>query len=178
MTDWHVGPSELLSQFNMIPRFSTLSPFSRLAAIGLAVVLTGAQTFAVDVSAPATNGVPAKPNTSATAKKAEKSSKEDAPYPFHGTVASVDKKAMSISLEGKEHQRILTINADSHLDKGGKPATLTDIVAGDYLHGRVEKKNGHEVVVKATAGPKPEKKADAPKKKDEARLVKKTTAEQ
>lgn len=128
-----------------------------------------------------TNTVPVKPapaaavpTTKKTAEKTEKKSKEGAPYPFHGTISSIDKKAMTVSLEGKEHTRVVHLNAESHLEKGGKPATLGDLAVGDYLHGRVEKKGGAEFVVKATAGPKPEKKpapADAPAKK------KKTTAD-
>ncbi len=129
---------------------------------GIACLNTAAETNAVPTTSVAskTNSVPAK-----KAEKAEKKGKEGAKYPFHGTVASVDKKAMSVTLEGKEHSRVLGLNAESHLEKGGKPATLADLAAGDYLHGTVEKKDKLEVIVKATAGPKPEKKAEKAKKK-------------
>jgi hypothetical protein len=139
-------------------------------------------------AAPDTNAVPAKPTPPAAsthkadkAEKAEKKAKEGAPYPFHGTVASTDKKAMTVTLEGKEHSRVIYLNAESHLEKAGKPATLGDLVAGDYLHGRVEKKAGQEYLLKAAAGVKPEKKAEKAEKaekKAESTPAKKKTADQ
>ena len=139
-------------------------------------------------AAPDTNAVPTKPTAPAAstkkadkAEKAEKKAKEGAPYPFHGTVASTDKKAVSVTLEGKEHSRVIFLNAESHIEKAGKPATLGDLVAGDYLHGRVEKKNGQEYLLKATAGVKPEKKAEKTEKaqkKAESTPAKKKTADQ
>ena len=157
----------------MISRFLSRSTWVLTSCL---LVCSGSLNLAAD-----TNTLPVKPAPAAavttakkTTEKPEKKSKEGAPYPFHGTISSIDKKAMTVSLEGKEHARVIHLNAESHLEKGGKPATLGDLTAGDYLHGRVEKKGTAEFVVKATAGPKPEKKAapaDAPAKK------KKTTAD-
>ena len=129
---------------------------------GMACLHTAAETNAVSTPAVSskTNAAPVK-----KAEKAEKKGKEGAKYPFHGTIASVDKKALMITLEGKEHSRILGLTAESHLEKGGKPATLADLTAGDYLHGTVEKKDKLEVIIKAAAGPKTEKKAEKAKKK-------------
>ena len=144
--------------FNVLLLTSTLT--------GVICLNTAAETNAVPTTSAAskTNAVSAKKADKAE-KKAKEGAKEGAKYSFHGTVASTDKKAMSVTLEGKEHQRVLGLNAESHLEKGGKPATLADLAAGDYLHGTVEKKDKLEVIVKATAGPKPEKKAEKAKKK-------------
>ena len=80
-----------------------------------------------------------------------------------------------MTLSGKEHPRVLHIASSSLLDKAGKPATLGDVAAGDYAHGRVEKRDGNEFIVKASFGPKPEKKATDAKPADApAPKVKKT----
>jgi hypothetical protein len=150
--------------------------------LGLVLLATALSSGISLKAAPDTNAIPTKPTAPATApKKAEKSekkAKEGAPYPFHGTVASTDKKAVTVTLEGKEHSRVIHLNAESHIEKAGKPATLADLVAGDYLHGRVEKKNGQEYLLKATAGVKPEKKAEKTEKKAESTPAKKKTADQ
>ena len=110
---------------------------------------------------------PAKPASPANSKPAATPPAADATapakknrYPFHGIVKSTDAKAMSITLEGKEHDRVLHLNGESHLSKDAKDTTLSGVAAGDYLHGSVQKNDrGEEVITKAQAGPKPAPKA-------------------
>jgi hypothetical protein len=127
-----------------------------------ATLLAAAVTSAVAQTPPAKPAPPAP-----AAEKAEKGEKAKKParnrYPFHGTIKSCDAKAMTITLEGKEHERVLHLNGDSRLSKDGKDTTLSGLAAGDYFHGSVTKnERGDEVVLRAQAGPKP-----APKAKDD-----------
>lgn len=101
-------------------------------------------------------------------KKADKAAKDGKPYPFHGIVAAVDKKALTFTLEGKEKPRVISLSSKSLFEKDGKPATFSQIAVGDYAHGRLEKQGDGEVLVKAAFGPKPEKKAKAEAKETKA----------
>lgn len=83
-------------------------------------------------------------------------------YPFRGTVASVDLKAATVGLARNEGgARILHVGPESNLSRDGSEIALEAVKTGDYLKGRVERlPNGEEVIVKATAGAKPEKSED------------------
>lgn len=83
-------------------------------------------------------------------------------YPFRGTVASIDLKSATVGLARQEGgARILHVGAESNLSRDGSDIPLESLKTGDYLKGRVERmSNGEEVIVKATAGPKPEKSDD------------------
>jgi len=91
------------------------------------------------------------------------------PYPFHGTVISVDKNAMTFTVEGKDKPRVIGLGSRSILEKDGKPATLSLIAAGDHVQRRLEKSGEDEVVVKASFGVKAATKAGG----DERKLSKK-----
>ena len=93
-------------------------------------------------------------------------------YPFHGTVAAVDKKALTLTLQGKEKPRVITIGSKSLIEKDGKPATFSQIAVGDYAKGRVEKDGEHEVLIKGSFGPAPEKKATEAKPAKPAKKAK------
>jgi hypothetical protein len=126
------------------------SRFSRWAAAALLGVSLSLPVFAADS---ATNA-PANPPK----KKAKGTPTGQGAYPFHGMVASVDAKGATFTLEGKDKPRVIAITSESRFEKDGKPATFSDVAAGDYAHGRVEKKNNGEVLVKGAFGPKPVKK--------------------
>ena len=126
-------------------------------------------------------------NTSAlkhTKAKAEKKEQTDDVakskiYPFHGTVAAVDmdKKALTITLQGKEKPRVITVGSKSLFEKDGKPATFSQVAVGDYAKGRVEKEGDKEVLLKGLFGPAPEKKTGEakPAKKSKATTAPGTT---
>lgn len=81
-------------------------------------------------------------------------------YPFRGTVEAVNLNARTITLEGKKSERVLHVTAETTLEKDGKPAKLEEVAPGDYAKGLVTRPDGtREVLVKATLGPKPERKA-------------------
>lgn len=116
-----------------------------LAAAFCAAHLTTA-TLAADTDAPKASG--------AAAKKASGST-----YPFRGTVEAVNATARTITLEGKKAERVLHVTAESTLEKDGKPAKLEEVAPGDYAKGLLTKPDGtRELVVKATLGPKPDRK--------------------
>ena len=71
-------------------------------------------------------------------------------YPFYGTVAAVDTKAKTVSLKKKEGARVLQIDSKTTFEQNGKPATLADVKAGNYLHGKLHKNAaGAEIITDA-----------------------------
>lgn len=80
---------------------------------------------------------------------------------------------MTLTLTGaKDQERVLHLDGESRLIKGGKPAPLSEVVAADYVRGLVRKNDrGEEVLVHGTFGPKP-----APKPKANAPARPKTAA--
>ena len=153
-----------------------LAKFAALTAVLSFLTVVHAQD-AAKTTDPTAKPKAAKADKPAKTKPAAKeTAKEGKPYPFRGTIASVDKKAMTFTLEGKEKTRVIGMGSQSVLEKDGKPATLGQLAVGDYVHGRVEKHGEEEVVLKASVGPKLEKKAagDEPKPKQK----KKTEADE
>lgn len=77
--------------------------------------------------------------------------------PFHGKLAGVDKKQMTLTLEGKERQRIIRVTADTRIMKAGKPGTLDDAIVGEEVAGQLTRNAaGEEEAVSLRFGPKPE----------------------
>ena len=117
-----------------------------LAAAVCAAHITTA-TLAADTDAPKAPGAAAKKPSGST-------------YPFRGTVEAVNVTARTIALDGKKAGRVLHVTSDSTLEKDGKPAKLEEVAAGDYAKGLLTRPDGtRELVVKATLGPKPDRKA-------------------
>jgi hypothetical protein len=122
--------------------------FKLIGAAACAAILSTA-TLAAAESTPGTG-------TSQTQRKASSHA-----YPFRGTVDSVDATAKTITLDGKKSERVLHVTDDTVLEKDGKPAKIDEIASGDYARGLLSKPDGgREILVKATFGPKPDKKAD------------------
>jgi hypothetical protein len=122
--------------------------FKLIGAAACAAILSTATLAAVE-SAPGTG-------TSQTQRKASSHA-----YPFRGTVDSVDATAKTITLDGKKSERVLHVTDDTVLEKDGKPAKIDEIASGDYARGLLSKQEGaREILVKATFGPKPDKKTD------------------
>lgn len=124
------------------------SLFKLIGAAACAAILTTSTLCAAD-TAPS-------PGSAQSTKKSSSHA-----YPFRGTVDSVDASAKTITLDGKKSERVLHITDDSVLEKDGKPAKLDEIASGDYAKGLLSKQEGsREILVKATFGPKPDKKGD------------------
>ncbi len=80
-------------------------------------------------------------------------------YPYNGKVKSADKTAMTVTLEGKEKERVISVTSETKITKEGKPGTFGDIAAGEMVRGQVKKTpEGKESAVSVTVGPLPEKK--------------------
>ena len=94
-----------------------------IRSLGLALALT-ASAFAQNTgtAAPA-SGDSAAP---ATAKAAKVSG-----YPFRGKLKSVNKEALTLTLAGKEKDRVFHVTADTKFVRDGKAVALGDGVEGE-----------------------------------------------
>ena len=106
--------------------------------LALIAVLGAILTASLNVHAQPT---PTKPAATETAKP-----KRDW-YPVYGTVSAVDTKAKTVSLKKKEGERVLQTDAKTTFEQNGKPATLADVKAGNYLHGKLHKNAAKEEVI-------------------------------
>ncbi len=136
---------------------NTLKSFFVLSLLAAALA-TAPSLYAADSTA--------KPAGTArdTAKPAAETTKAKRDwYPFGGTVVSVNKQANTISLKKKEGERVLKLDAKSALEIDGKPATIGNVKAGEYAHGKLHKDSaGNEVIMAAKFG------KEAPKKQTDA----------
>ena len=123
--------------------------FVQKSLIGLlAVALVGIafQTRAED------KATEAKPETATEAAKPKKDR-----LPFSGTVSAVDKAAMTISVKKKESEKTYEITSTTKFVKGGKPATLEDVVVGEECGGSYKKTEAGKLeALSVRLGPKPE----------------------
>lgn len=102
------------------------------------------------------------PPTDAPKKPAKKKPASNT-LPFRGKVESVDAKAMTITLAGKEKQRVFNVTSKTRLEKDGKPATFGDIKAGDDARGSYAKSKDGDNLIRAAFGPAPAPSAKKPK---------------
>ena len=102
-----------------------MKKFAAAVLVGLLLPLFGA--FA---AAPIVGG-PAKTNQSTETPKPDKKGRT---LPFHGNVASIDKSAKTITMQGKK-QRMFHLTTESKINKDRKPSSLTALAAGDYVGG-------------------------------------------
>lgn len=81
-------------------------------------------------------------------------------YPFRGKLGAFDKKEKTITIHGKEKDRVFHIVKETKIEKHGKPATLEDAVVGEEIAGlTMEKPDGRLELVSLRMGPKPEEKS-------------------
>ena len=55
--------------------------------------------------------------------------------PFRGMIASVDDKAKTFSIAGKDTSRVLKITDKTIITKAGQPATMKEVVANEEVRG-------------------------------------------
>ena len=55
--------------------------------------------------------------------------------PFKGMISSVDDKAKTFTIAGKENSRALKITEKTIITKGGQPATMKEVVANEEVRG-------------------------------------------
>lgn len=91
------------------------------------------------------------------AKSAESSVvKKIVRIPFRGKIHSVNKEAMTITLDGKVRKRTLQLIAKTKIVKHGKPASFRDALVGEEVGGQIFRHpDGREEVYSIRLGPKP-----------------------
>ena len=68
--------------------------------------------------------------------------------PFYGKLGAVDKSAQTITLDGKEKKRIFHLTASTRIHRDKQPATIDDLVVGQWVGGFVRPDpNGRPTVV-------------------------------
>lgn len=110
-----------------------------------------------------------------TSPPAEKKApaRKPATFPFRGTLKAVDRDAMTLTLAGKEKDRVIHITSQTRFTKDGKPAVLGDGVPGEEVAGSARKEaDGRTVAVSVRFGPAPGK---APKAGKGAKTPEKET---
>lgn len=98
-----------------------------IAALAFCVALS-AQTMPRKKSSPS-------PAASPTAKASASPSKAERAIPFKGMIASVDSKAKTFTIAGKEKSRTFKITDKTMITKAGNPATMKDVVANEEVRG-------------------------------------------
>lgn len=122
-------------------------------AVMTALALAGG-ALAQTPGSPAPAPAPKAPK--ATAEKAP--AKKPATFPFRGTLKAVDRDAMTLTLAGKEKDRVIHITSQTRFTKDGKPAVLGDGVVGEEVAGSARKtEDGRTVAVSVRFGPAPQK---------------------
>ncbi len=72
--------------------------------------------------------------------------------PFYGKVGALDKNARTLTLDGKEKDRLFFLTPRTRIHNAGKPATLNDVVIGRWVGGFVRETNGRPEVVTLNLG--------------------------
>lgn len=91
----------------------------------------------------------AKPAAKSEAKSTGEAKAKKNTYPLYGQVVSCNTRTLTIKGgEGKEDRKY-TLNADTVITKGDKPATSDDVKEGQWVGGLLEKStDGNDKVVK------------------------------
>ena len=98
--------------------------------------------------------------------------------PFQGKISALDKIAMTITLEGKEKNRTISVTSKTKIMKAGKPATFDDARVGEEVAGQLRNTDGKLEASSLRLGPKPEKaKPEKTKPEKAAKKEKKETPE-
>lgn len=116
---------------------------------------------------------------SAASKKSDKAAAADSAkhakaVPFRGTVKAVDKLAKTVTLAGKDHDRLLQVTSDTRFTKGGKPAILEDVAEGANVTGAYKDIDGKMNLVSLTIAEDDGKKAEPKDGKKSSKKSKKS----
>jgi hypothetical protein len=131
------------------------SPMLQILAIATALLFAGS-SVAAEKTLSGVSG-----DTATAAGKASARST----YPFRGEVESVESD--HLLLARKDGTRRVVIASESQFDRDGKSIAASEVKPGDYVKGLLRKDgSGTEVVVKASAGVRPEKGSSKKTKKN------------
>ena len=105
-------------------------------------------------------------DASSNAEAVQQGKKAGKVAPFQGKISAVDTIGKTLTLAGKEKNRLITITSETKITKNGQPATLGDAAVGEVVGGRAKvTAEGQFEALSLRIGPKPEGTAPAPKKK-------------
>jgi hypothetical protein len=134
--------------------------FRSIAITAITVTLAASP----ELLAQSTNKAPAEKKS--TTEKKEQTEKKQAPIPFHGNIATLDKNARTLTI-GK---RIFQVTSDTKIFKSDKPATFADGAVGDYVTGSYHKTDDGKLIAHSIYfGGKGGGKGTAEKKKEPAK---------
>ena len=88
--------------------------------------------FCMPLNAQLTPGTTASPATSPQAAAAPAATKATRPLPFHGKISAVDQSAKTFNIGANQ---TFKVTDSTVITKGGKPATMTDIVENEQARG-------------------------------------------
>ena len=118
----------------------------------IAVCLLSAVGFTVPIQA---QDKPAEKKPAAAPEAGKKEKPRG--MPFNGKLSAVDKVAKTITIKGKEKERVFHITSQTRIIKAGKPATLEDGVVGEEVGGFArEAAEGKLEAASVRFGPRPE----------------------
>ena len=121
-----------------------------------------------------TTSSPAPKTTTTDAGKTTTDPNKARAIPFHGTISTVDNRAKTFTIAGKEHSRTFRITDKTTMTKAGQPATMKDVVANEEVRGSYWKVMDGTLEAKTVKlGPK----TDAEKAADEKRKMRKKEKE-
>ena len=76
-------------------------------------------------------------------------------YPFYGTLDSVDVKNKTVTLKGKEKNRVILFTSATRVQKDGANAKIEELVPGERVSGSVRKNaEGKEEALTIRSAPK------------------------
>ncbi len=104
------------------------------------------------------------PKAPAAAKKPAKKKAAPSSLPFRGELASTDAKAMTITLAGKEKQRVFHVTSKTRFERDGHPTTFSDLKAGEAVRGSYAKGKEGDSLIRLVVGAAPAPKKPAAKK--------------
>ena len=88
-------------------------------------------------------------------RKSEAKSSAGRTYPFHGTLDSVDTKEKTVTLKGKQKNRVILFTSDTRVQKDGANAKIQELVPGERVSGSVRKNaDGKEEALTIRSAPK------------------------
>ncbi len=105
-----------------------------LTGLGILVSLIFPEVYATGLKPdPATvlapNAPAASPSIAGTPKSVGRA------IPFRGMIASVDERARTFTIAGKDHTRVVKITESTVITKSGQPATMKDVVVDLEVRG-------------------------------------------
>jgi hypothetical protein len=95
--------------------------------------------------------------------------KKRADFPFNGKITAVDKTNKTLSLNGKDADRVFQITSATRLFKAGKPAVLDEATVGEDVTGQARKSDGKTEALSVYLGPRPDGKAKKAEKAPETK---------